>query len=163
MLAKRRKKRAFDSNSTYIIDVLEGKGQLSMSYWFVIKLFDWKDTLHIMPLMLEHSVAEPYHKAEEIFAKKFDFLIGLGFICLWVGFCTNSGLYYISQLFIPKWSQVQSKNYLTTLHFCAVLCSKSKFFTMSTEFDETSSKWSYYSTDHKNYVKKNLNVFRQNY
>ena len=29
MLAKRRKKRAFDSNSTYTIDVLEGKGQFS--------------------------------------------------------------------------------------------------------------------------------------
>ena len=33
MLAKRRKKRAFDLNSPYYtIDVLEGKGQLSMSY-----------------------------------------------------------------------------------------------------------------------------------
>ena len=28
-----------------------------------------------------------------------------------------------------------------------------KFLTMSTEFDKNSSKWSYYSTDHKNYIK----------
>ena len=30
---------------------------------------------------------------------------------------------------------------------------KCKFLTMSTEFDKNSSKWSYYSTDHKNYIK----------
>ena len=29
----------------------------------------------------------------------------------------------------------------------------SKFLTMSTEFDKKSSKWSYYSTDHKNHIK----------
>ena len=29
----------------------------------------------------------------------------------------------------------------------------SKFLTMSTEFDKNFSKWSYYSTDHKNYIK----------
>ena len=29
----------------------------------------------------------------------------------------------------------------------------SKFLTMSMEFDKNSSKWSYYSTDHKNYIK----------
>ena len=28
-----------------------------------------------------------------------------------------------------------------------------KFLTTSTEFDKNSSKWSYYSTDHKNYIK----------
>ena len=28
-----------------------------------------------------------------------------------------------------------------------------KFLTMSMEFDKNSSKWSYYSTDHKNYIK----------
>jgi hypothetical protein len=30
--------------------------------------------------------------------------------------------------------------------------SKGKSLTMSTEFDKNSSKWSYYSTDHKNYI-----------
>ena len=28
-----------------------------------------------------------------------------------------------------------------------------KFLTMSTEFDKNSSKWSYYSTDHKDHIK----------
>ena len=30
---------------------------------------------------------------------------------------------------------------------------RGKFLTMFTEFDKNSSKWSYYSTDHKNYIK----------
>ena len=34
-----------------------------------------------------------------------------------------------------------------------------KFLTMSTEFDKNSSKWSYYSTDHRDYIKKNLKHF----
>jgi hypothetical protein len=32
---------------------------------------------------------------------------------------------------------------------------------MSTEFDKNSSKWSYYCTDHKNYINFFLNIFRQ--
>ena len=34
-----------------------------------------------------------------------------------------------------------------------------KYLTMSTEFDKNFSKWSYYSTDHKNNIKKNFEHF----
>ena len=38
-----------------------------------------------------------------------------------------------------------------------------KFLTMSTEFDKNSSKWSYYSTDHKNYIKNIFEHFNRSY
>ena len=34
-----------------------------------------------------------------------------------------------------------------------------KFLTMSTDFDKNSSKWSYYSTDHKNYIENFIEHF----
>ena len=54
----------------------------------------------------------------------------------------------------PCDSSVTTMQYYQTFH---------KFLTMSTEFDKNSSKWSYYSTDHKNYIKFFLNIFRRSY